>query len=116
MRKLFVCVLMIAVIGAFSSLTYTPTLAQTTKKEKDKDKDKDAKKDKDTKKPAGGVIEVVQGAKDGKFRFFVRDADGKLLAMCSPSGFASEKDAKEAIDDLKDVLRTAKVTTKKADK
>ena len=106
MRKFLVCVLHPAIAG-FSSWTNTPTLAQATKKEKDKDKD--------AKKPTGGVIEVAEG-KDGKFRFFVRNADGKLLAMSSPSGFASEKDAKEAINDLKDVIRTAKVTTKKADK
>jgi len=105
MRKLLVCVLLIAGIVAFSSWTNPPTLAQATKKEKDKD----------TKKAASGVIEVAEG-KDGRFRFFVRDGDGKLLAMSSPGGFASEKDAKETINDLKDVIRTAKITTKKAEK
>ena len=105
MRKLLLCVMLIFGIASFSGWTNPPTLAQGTKKEKDKV----------TKKSGTGVIEVAEG-KDGKFRFFVRDADGKLLAMSSPSGFASEKDAKEAINDLKEVIRTAKVTGKKTDK
>jgi hypothetical protein len=72
-------------------------------------------KDKDVKKPtAAGVIEIGEG-KDGKFRFFVRDGEGKLLAMSSPGGFASAKEAQDAITDLKDVLGKAKVTMLKKD-
>jgi len=100
---------MIAAMAAFTGVNTTPTMAQATKK----DKDKDSKKGKDA-KPAG-VIEIAEG-KDDKFRFFVRNSEGKLLAMSSPGGFATEKDAKEAIDDLKDVISSAKVTTKKPDK
>jgi uncharacterized protein YegP (UPF0339 family) len=66
------------------------------------------------KKKATGVIEIGEG-KDGKFRFFVRDDEGKLLAMSSPSGFESVKDAQEAIGTLKEVISTAKVTTLKKD-
>jgi hypothetical protein len=63
-----------------------------------------------------GVIEIGEG-KDGKFRFFVRDSEGKLLAMSSPGGFATAKDAQAAIDQLKAVIAKAKVTTlKKEDK
>lgn len=62
------------------------------------------------KKPASvGAIEIGEG-KDGKFRFFVRNGEGKLLAMSSPTGFASAKDAQKAIEELKDVLAKAKVT------
>jgi hypothetical protein len=65
------------------------------------------------KKPAAsaaatGVIEIGEG-KDGKFRFFVRDDEEKLLAM-SGRGFASAEDAQTAIQHLKAVLKTAKVT------
>jgi uncharacterized protein YegP (UPF0339 family) len=105
MRKMLICVGMIAVLAAFTAVNTTPTLAQATKK--DKDKAKDARK--------AGVIEVAEG-RDGKFRFFVRDSEGKLLAMSSPGGFATEKDAKEGIDALKEALSGAKVTTKKAEK
>jgi uncharacterized protein YegP (UPF0339 family) len=107
MRKVLVCALMIAAMAAFTGVNTTPTMAQATKKDKDSKKAKDAK-------PAG-VIEIAEG-KDDKFRFFVRNAEGKLLAMSSPGGFATEKDAKEAIDDLKEVISSAKVTTKKPDK
>lgn len=61
-----------------------------------------------------GVIEITEG-KDGKFRFFVRDGDGKLLAMSGPGGFESTKDAQASIDQLKTVISKAKVTTVKKD-
>lgn len=62
------------------------------------------------KKPAStGVVEVAEG-KDGKYRFFVRNGEGKLLAMSSPTGFATANDAQKAIDELKEVLARAKVT------
>jgi len=70
--------------------------------------DKAAKAKKDTK---AGVIEIAKG-KDDKFRFFVRDSDGKLLAMSGPGGFATPKDAETAIDELKEVVAKAKVVHK----
>jgi uncharacterized protein YegP (UPF0339 family) len=57
-----------------------------------------------------GTIEINEG-KDGKFRFNVRDANGKLLAQSSLAGFASVKDAEAGIDTLKEVISTAKVVT-----
>jgi hypothetical protein len=69
----------------------------------------------DTKKPgasAAGKIEINEG-KDGRFRFFVRDGEGKLLAMSGGAGFESPDDAKTAVQKLKDVIKTAKVTVKK---
>jgi hypothetical protein len=67
-----------------------------------------------TKKPAAtaagaGVIEIGEG-KDGKFRFFVRNDEGKLVAMSSPGGFATVDDAKAGIQHLKEIVKTAKVT------
>jgi uncharacterized protein YegP (UPF0339 family) len=70
---------------------------------------KDAKKGAQA---AAGVIEIGEG-KDGKFRFFVRNAEGKLLAMSSPGGFATAKDAETAIQTLKEVVSKAKVTMAK---
>jgi hypothetical protein len=63
-------------------------------------------------KATGGVIEISEG-KDGKFRFFVRDEEKKLLAMSGPGGFESAGDAAQSIQRLKEVLKTAKVTTLK---
>ena len=84
MRKLLVCALMIAAMAAFTSVNTTPTMAQATKK----DKDKDSKKAKDA-KPAGS-IEIAEG-KDGKFRFNVRDSEGKLSGPCPPERFRYRK-------------------------
>jgi hypothetical protein len=101
MRALFVCVLMLAAVLCFREGSTSPVFAQG----KDKGKVTKGKE---------GAIEIAEG-KDGKFRFFVRDDEGKLLAMSSPGGFASVKDAQKAIDELKDVIKTAKVTVAKKD-
>jgi hypothetical protein len=66
------------------------------------------------KKGPKGTIELIE-SKDSKFRFTVRDADGKYLAS-STVGHATEKEAKEAVDELKKVLANAVYVTKKADK
>ena len=71
-------------------------------------KDKAVRKD-DRRDDRAAIIEISKG-KDDKFRFFVRDHEGKLLAMSSPSGFATPKDAEVAIDHLKEVIGRAKVS------
>ena len=112
MRRVFGFVVAAALL-AFVGAAMGPTaLAQ-------KDKDKAAKdkgaKDKGV-KGGGATIEIQEGG-DGKFRFFVRNADDKLLAMSSPGGYATEKDARAALDDLKDVIGKAKIhKTKKEPK
>ena len=60
------------------------------------------------KKTAAGVVEIGEG-KDGKFRFFVRDGDGKLLAQSNLAGYPTAKAAEAGIDNLKSVLTTAKI-------
>ncbi len=60
-----------------------------------------------------GTIELVE-SKDGKFRFSVRDGDGKYLAG-SPVGHATEKEAREAAESLRTVIATAKFVSKKSD-
>jgi hypothetical protein len=92
MRQLFIGFVLIAALTVVGTVQLPVAEGQGAKK---------AAKD--------GVIEIGEG-KDGKFRFFVRDGDGKLLAMSSPSGFASEKEARMAIDVLREVVRSAKVT------
>jgi hypothetical protein len=62
-----------------------------------------------------GTIELIE-SKDGKYRFTVRDAEGKYLGG-STVGHETEKEAKEAAEDLKKVIQTATyVSKKKADK
>jgi uncharacterized protein YegP (UPF0339 family) len=98
MRKLIVAMALIGGIFAAGVATNPTAIAQ-------------GKKDKDKGKSKVGTIEIKKG-KDDKFRFSIRDAEGKFLASCGPKGYATEKDAKDAIDTLKKVLATAKVTTK----
>lgn len=106
MRKMFACMLMFALIVGVTTITHPAALAQPTKKDKDTVK-------KGGTKAGVGTIEVNEG-KDGKFRFFVRNADGKLIAMSGPGGFATDKEAAKAVDELREVINAAKVSTGKA--
>ncbi len=60
-----------------------------------------------------GTIELIE-SKDGKYRFSVRDAEGKYVGG-SAVGHATEKEAKEAVEDLKKVLVNATYVSKKSD-
>jgi hypothetical protein len=95
MRQLFIGFALIAAMAVLSTVQTPVAEGQGAKKA-----------------ARGGVIEIGEG-KDGKFRFFVRDGEDKLLAMSSPGGFATEKEARTAIDTLKEVIRSAKVTKAK---
>jgi hypothetical protein len=66
-------------------------------------------------KKAGGkgTIELLE-SKDGKFRFSVRDADGKYVGG-SAVGHATEKQARDAAEELKRVIATATYISKKAE-
>lgn len=59
------------------------------------------------------TIEIIE-SKDGKFRFSVRDGEGKYLAG-SPVGHATEKEVREAVEQLKQALLSAKFVSKKSD-
>lgn len=107
MRKILASLVL---MGAMVGLTGTMQPAAYAQKKKETTTEKDTKEaKKGTKAATTGYIEISEG-KDGKFRFFVRDEDDKLLAMSSPGGFASEKDAQKAVEELKEVIAKAKVT------
>jgi uncharacterized protein YegP (UPF0339 family) len=99
MRRLLGLVATVALLAIVCAATNPTALAQ-------KDKDK-------SKKGGAGTVEIGEG-KDGKFRFTVRDADGKFLALSAPH--ATEKEARAAIEELREALVKAKVTLKKAEK
>jgi hypothetical protein len=65
------------------------------------------------KKGSRGTIELIE-SKDGKFRFTVRDADGKYVGGSSV-GHGTEKEAREAAEDLKKVIATATYVSKKSE-
>ena len=102
MRKVIVCALVSAAFAVFA-LTPSAALAQ-----KDKVKDKG--------KAVAAVIEVNESEKDGKFRFVIRNGEGKAVALSPVSGFATEKDAMKAIEDLKAILAGTPKIVKKAAK
>jgi hypothetical protein len=60
-----------------------------------------------------GTIELLK-SKDGKFRFTVRNADGKYVGG-SAVGHATEKEAKESAEELKSVIATATYVSKEAE-
>ena len=64
-------------------------------------------------KKGKGTIELIE-SKDGKFRFTVRDAEGKYVGG-SAVGHATEKEAREAAEELKKVIATATYVRKKAE-
>jgi uncharacterized protein YegP (UPF0339 family) len=94
MRKFLVCGLLFGALALFTGVSPNPAVAQK-------------------KEMKAGTIEVNKG-KDGKFRYSVRNADGKFLA--GSTAYATEKEALKGIEELKDVLKTAKVTAKKGGK
>jgi len=96
MRSFVVCVLMLGALAVLHVPT-TPTLVA-----------QDKKKDKD--KGGAGTIEIHEG-KDGKFRFTVRDAEGKFLANSGANNFATEKEAKEGVVHFQAAVAKAKVVT-----
>ncbi len=98
MKKLFVCAVMLGVMSLLACGVPSAALAQG-KKEK-------------AGKPAAGVFEIGKG-KDGKYRFSVRNAEGKFLA--GSTAYATEKEIREAIDEFREVVSKAKVTVKKTE-
>jgi uncharacterized protein YegP (UPF0339 family) len=102
MRKAIVVTALSAVVAFFAAVTPTTALAQ-------KDKGKGS---------GGATVEINEG-KDGKFRFTIRNAEGKGMAQSlPPGGFATAKDAAAAFEALKAAIPTAKVVmpTPKKDK
>jgi uncharacterized protein YegP (UPF0339 family) len=102
MRKLIRSLLLASVVagGTAGLVTLTPAIAQTGK-------DKTDPKTKVDPKPAEvkGAVVYRQG-KDEKWRFFVEDADGKMLAMSK--AYDKKEDCVKAIDAVKALLTTAK--------
>jgi uncharacterized protein YegP (UPF0339 family) len=119
MNKLIKTMMVLGLFGAGAvgvALTGTPLAsAQATKgSEKTKPAEKPAEKS-GTKPAAAKGSLVVKPGKDDRFRIFIRNEDGKTIMMSSGNGFETEKEAKEAIDEIKAILKDAKVTTEKAD-
>jgi|SRR5271165_7287108 len=92
--KKFLGVLFLSGAAALVTVGTSDTLAQGKK----------------AKAAAVGTIELIE-SKDGKYRFTVRNADGKYLGG-STTPHTTEKEAKEAAEDLKAVMATAKYVSK----
>jgi uncharacterized protein YegP (UPF0339 family) len=97
MRQTIVCLFLLAGLTGFCLVSERAVVAQGAKEAK------------------APYIEVSEG-KDSKFRFTVRSGEGKLLAMSGPTGYATEKDALKAVEDLKTAMTKAKVMPTKKKK
>lgn len=102
--------------GGVATVSGPTALAQAQKdKAKPADPKKDDPKKPDDKKAVKGSIVIKPDAKD-RFRISVRGEDGKTLLMSAGNGFATEKEAREAIDEIKGILASAKVTVEPKEK
>lgn len=107
MKKL---VTALALVGLFAAGT---TFAVAQRDKPVETKKEDPKKPADPKGVKGSV--VIKPDAKGRFRISVKDEDGKTLLMSAGNGFETEKEARAAIDDIKSILSSAKVTVEKAD-
>lgn len=118
MKKLFRTLALAGVfaVGAGTVVTLSgPVALANSQKAKAKE---EQKKPDDTKKPpttAGKGSVVIKPDAKGRFRLSVKNEDGKTLLMSAGNGFETEKEAREAIDEIKGILAGAKVTVEKAD-
>ncbi len=104
MKKLLAALALVAFIAA-------PALAQKPDPKKD-----DPKKPADTKAPSIGKSSItIKPDAKGKFRLLIKDSDGKGFLMTAGGGFETEKEAREALDELKTILGAVKPTVEKAD-
>ncbi len=119
MKKLFRTLALAGVfaVGAGTVVTLSgPVALANSQKAKADPKKEDTKKE-DPKKPttaAKGSVVIKPDAK-GRFRLSVKNEDGKTLLMSAGNGFETEKEAREAIDDIKSILSSAKVTVEKGE-
>src|SRR5687768_11545305 len=112
MKKLLA---VLALTGLFAAGTFT-AIAQAPKKDdtkKEEPKKDDAKKS-DSKSTGKGSITIKPDAK-GKYRILIKDADGKGMLMTAGSGYETEKEAREAVEEAKSILSAAKITVEKGE-
>ena len=104
-------------IGAGTVVTLSSPVALANS-QKAKTKEADPKKPEDPKKPPTTSVKgsvVIKPDAKGRFRISVKNEDGKTLLMSAGNGFETEKEAREAIDEIKGILSGAKVTVEKAE-
>ena len=104
---------LIALGTALALLVATPvlTIAQDTKKPVAADKTspkKDSSAKTEPKKTSTGTIQITEG-KDGKFRYKLVDSDNKFI-FGALTGYETKEDAAKGVQNMKDVLSTAKIT------
>jgi uncharacterized protein YegP (UPF0339 family) len=97
----------LALMTALAVLT-GGTLTLAAAQDKGKAAQKDTKKKDDKKADKAGTVEIYKG-KNG-YRYRVKNADGKTIAMPLPQmAWETKKECEAAIDDLKATLEKGKV-------
>lgn len=102
-------------VGTGAVVTLSSPMASATQKEKAKAKAADPKPEEPKKTTAAKGSVVIKPDAKGRFRLSVKNEDGKTLLMSAGNGFETEKEARDAIEDIKGILASAKVTVEKAD-
>jgi hypothetical protein len=112
MKKLLAA---LALVGLFAAGTFT-AVAQAPKKD-DTKKPADDKKPADAKKSTdvGKASITIKPDAKGRFRLLIKDTEGKGFLMTAGNGFETEKEAKDALDELKVILAGVKPTVEKGD-
>lgn len=87
MKKLLACLTLVGGLGAAAFLE-TPATAQS-------------------KKSGTGSIKVLQN-KAGKYYFQIRNGEDKFLCQSAPGGYATEKEALAALEELKKIVADVK--------
>jgi uncharacterized protein YegP (UPF0339 family) len=101
-RALFLIAGMTALVLAGTAL---PTAPAQDKKDTKVDPKKDAKV---------GTVEIYKD-RAGDFRFRIKDADGKVIAM-PPKGYDTKEECQKVLDLIKATLNTTKTVEVKDDK
>ena len=106
MRRVIGLVVLTVGLGVLGATSFAPAEAQDKDPKAKKMKDKDPKGKKEA-AGAGGTVEIYK-AKDG-YRFRVKDADGKTIAM-PPRGHDSKDEVMKDLDAIKAILARARPT------
>jgi uncharacterized protein YegP (UPF0339 family) len=105
-------------VGVVSLSSPTTAQAQTAKDKKaaDNKAEKPATKAEE-KKPAAAAVKgevIIKPDAKGRYRISIKN-DDKTVLMSAGNGFETEKEARDAIEEIKSILASTRVTVEKAE-
>jgi uncharacterized protein YegP (UPF0339 family) len=103
------------VVGVSGPAAIAQQSKAADKKAADPKKPEEPKKTDDKKSSSAKGSVIIKPDAKGRFRISVKDDGGKTLLMSAGNGFETEKEAKDAVEEIKGILAAAKVTVEKGD-